>query len=500
MALKPFLLSLLLITTLPLSAQRQRGRIENVTNYDSIPHGRPSMRKIGSVSSAPLPNMGSPKVPVILVQFSDLKFSVAETDTAVNHLYNDFFNAGEGIHPGAANATSYSSVKEYFRVQSEGQFTPEFSVIGPVTLSNGYAYYGKDNEKGSAKDLNINKFYSEACKLAVAQSGIDWSIFDNKGTGRVGFVFFIYAGEGQNGSDDSNTIWPKESVSSMRVSYDDTSVTFGAYGCTNELFDGEQDGIGTIVHEMGHGLGLPDFYDTNYIAFGMDFWDIMDSGCYQIIGHQPCSMSAYELDFIGWRQLVTLNPDSAYSLTINPIETGGKGYKVVNKANQNEYFILENRQNIDYDSYFGWPTSTYQTKYGSNHGLMITHVDYNSSSWSANSVNTNASHQRMTIVPADGKLVPSIDGYNAEWANSIHGDLYPGDAGVTEMTSYAVFTGGTLGQTIDNIRESSDGIITLDINGGTPPPTNPYDVTGDGKVTIADITALIGIYLGDGSK
>ena len=487
------LLILFSLSSTSVAYAQQRGRIENVTEYDDMQSEASSRRRIGSAATAPLPCTGSPKVPVILVQFSDQKFTVADSDEAVNQLYADFFNAGEGIHPGAADATSYSSVREYFRLQSEDLFTPDFTIIGPVTLSKGYAYYGKDN--GNSHDINISAFYSEACKLAVSQSGIDWSIFDNKGIGRVGFVFFIYAGEGQNGSDDDNTIWPKESVSSMKVSYDNTSVTFGAYGCTNELFQGKQDGIGTIVHEMGHGLGLPDFYDTNYKAFGLDYWDIMDSGCYQITGHQPCCMSAYELDFMGWRELVTLVPDSAYSLTINPLETGGEGYKVVNKANEDEYFILENRQSIGHDTYLGWVTANYHEKFGTNHGLLITHVDYNSSSWNSNSVNTNASHQRITIVPADGKVVSSIYGYNDEWAASIHGDLYPGENNVTEMTSDAVFTGTTLGQTIDNIRESADGIITVDINGGIPVEPNPYDITGDGMVSIDDITTLIDIYL-----
>ena len=187
----------------------------------------------------------------------------------------------------------------------------------------------------------------------------------------------------------------------------------------------------------------------------------------------PVGFSAYERDFMGWRKLVELNPDSAYSLTLDPLETGGVAYKVVNKANENEYFILENRQEIGSDKYLGWATSSQYTKYGANHGLMITHVDYSLSAWNLNTVNTDKSHQRITIVPADGELISSNERTDSLWAISLHGDLYPGDNNVTEMSSYDVFTGGTLGLTIDNIVEHEDGTITLDINGGKKAPDNP---------------------------
>lgn len=465
---------------------RPRGRIENVTDYSALTQN-PHTRRIGSRATAPLPCTGSPKVPIILVQFSDLKFTVAETEEQVNQNYEAFFNASPGITPGAKGAESYSSVCEYFRYQSQDLFTPQFTIIGPVTLSQGYAYYGSNS---GGKDKNISKFYSEACRLAVQQGSINWSDFDNNHDGKVDLVFFIYAGEGENGCDDTNTIWPKESTSSLSVTYDATTVIFGSYGCTNELYNGKQDGIGTIIHELGHGLGLPDFYDTNYKAFGLDYWDIMDSGCYQISGHQPCCMSAYELDFMGWRQLVTLDPDSAYTLTIHPLETGGTAYKVVNPANTNEYFILENRQNIGYDQNFGWVDKSFRKTYGYNHGLLITHVDYNLSSWTSNSVNTNASHQRITPVPADGRLVSSINGYNAEWAQSMHGDLYPGDNNVREMSSYKVFKGKHLGRTVSNIQETADGNITLEVK-------NPSyaEKAATGNINITDIKAFLYHYL-----
>ncbi len=448
-----------------------RGRIEHVKS------GRPrqslGQHRIGSSNMAPLRCMGSPRIPVILVQFPDLAFLEDKGNEGVNQLYEDFFNAAEGVPPGQ----SHCSVKEYFRSQSDGQFIPQFDIIGPVTLPQGYAYYGQD--KGGAMDIRIHEFYRHACQQAI-RGQIDWTLYDNDGNGTVDFVFFIYAGNGQNQQGmSSDYIWPKENMSSMTVKSDAQtgadeessepfSVTFGAYGCTNELYNGKIDGIGPCVHELCHGLGLPDFYDTNSVAYGMDYWDVMDSGCYKDGGYMPIGLSAYERDFFGWKPLVELDPDSAYYLTLRPLELDGVAYKVVNKANANEYFILENRQNIDTDLYLGWMNSYQYEEYGANHGLMITHVDYSSSAWVMNTVNSNKSHQRMTLVPADGELISSITRTDGVWCKSTHGDLYPGDENQTEMSSYAVFHGKALGQTINNITETTDGLIRLSINGGKP--------------------------------
>ena len=464
----------------------QRGHIENVTDK-SLYSFKEDIRKVGSTATAPLTCMGSPKVPVILVQFTDLSFKVGKNDEKVKALYHDFFNAGKGVQP----ADNACSVKEYFRNNSDGLFTPQFDIIGPVTLSKSYTYYGADNRYG-ANDIHIAELYQEACLAAKDGSNTGWSLYDNNHDGIVDIVFFIYAGQGQNqeGAPD-DVIWPKESVSPLTVRSGGSSVTFAAYGCSNELLFDEMDGIGSCIHELCHGMGLPDFYDTNDVAYGLDYWDVMDAGCYKQGGKEPVELSAYERDFFGWRSLVELNPDDAYSLTLHPLEKGGVGYKVMNKANLNEYFILENRQNLGTDVYIGWQVDYQQRLYGWNHGLMITHVDYNATSWRNNNINTNQYHQRITLVPADGELIPARkqddemtdEAWTKAWALSQHGDLYPSDKNITEMSSYSVFRGKMLQQTIDNIVEHQNGTITLDINGGNPEGLKEPDVPEITKAT-----------------
>lgn len=488
---------------------------ENLTDYSELEARASRMHKVGKRSTAPLACVGSPKIPVVLVQFADKEFAadtvynkeIEHSDANVHAFYESYCN-GEGYRFYSA---SYGSVRDYFIEQSEGQFTPEFVVVGPVTLDKSYMYYGEDS--GSRTDININEFYREAITKGTAL-GVNWMDFDDNNDGKPDFIFFIYAGEGQNAYDredkdpeHSGLIWPKESVTSLTVD----KIVFSGYGCTNEVYNKRPDGVGTMCHELSHGLGLPDFYDTKYVAFGMDYWDMMDAGCYCRQGLWPCAYSAYEREFMGWKNMVELSLDEPATITLQPMSRGGVGYKLTNPTNKNEYYILENRQTLGSDTYLGWVASTPRNKYGANHGLMVTHVDYNESSWTSNSVNTNKDHQRITLLPADGVLISSIPGYTDPYYESMVGDLYPGSKNVASIQpqQFVLFTGGNLPTEITQIIENEDLSITLHVNGGTE--VSIEDVVAKDDVNAAQSAfydlmgrkvaePVRGIYIKDGKK
>ena len=411
-----------------------------------------SVKKVGLASTAPLPSVGSPKIPIILVQFSDLKFSVSENEDSVRSFFDKFCN-GTNSGVNYTGGGSFGSVKDYFIAQSDSLFQPCFDVIGPVTLPNSYVYYGKDSNY--SKDVNIYSFYQESIQMAQSLQN-DWNQFDNDSDGVIDMVYFVYAGEGQNGSDDTNTIWPKEQGSGGTIG----GVKYGSYGCSNETYNGSVDGIGTICHELSHALGLPDLYDTNYVAFGMDYWDVMDSGNYCADGKRPCGYSAYEKDFMGWKKLVELDPENPQTLTLIPLSEGGGGYKIINKENPNEYYVLDNRQNTNWDLNVGYSTE----RYGKAHGMLVTHIDYSQSSWTSNKVNTSKNHQRLTLIPADGELLIRNANNTAAYLLSMQGDPYPGCQEVTCLKDdkAVVYAGGTMNQPITNIVEKEDGTITFD--------------------------------------
>ncbi|MBR4645451.1 MAG: M6 family metalloprotease domain-containing protein [Bacteroidaceae bacterium] len=422
-----------------------------------------AVRKVGSLDRAQLTQMGQPHVALLLVQFQDKLFTVAKDSASVHDYYHRYCNGIPDSSPYTGHGSS-GAVTEYFSDQSNGQFQPVFDVIGPLTLDSVYSYYGKD--RGASKDIYYDTFVKESLEKA-RHANVDWSLLDNNADGKVDMAFLLFAGLGQNYTNsygDLNTIWPKE----MPTQYTVQGVTFAGCSSTCELRPTAAsggvitatapDGIGVFCHELSHALGLPDFYDTNYKAFGMDYWSLMDYGQYAVNSYTPVGYTAYERDFMKWQMLEELKEPC--TLRIPCFSKGGHGYKIVNDANPDEYYTLENRQG------YGWDKLCLTR----GHGLMVTHVDYNRSAWNNNRVNTETSHQRLTIIPANNTL---IGGNNckssAEWKESLQGNLYPGITGNHELTDEStpasvVFTGQFMGKPLYDIEETEDDEIVLKFN------------------------------------
>ena len=353
---------------------------------------------------------GTKKGLIILVQFTDSKFKSGH-DLA--------------LYKRIANEVNYSdnnfrgSIKDYFKVQSHGQFELDFDVAGICQLQHPYAYYGKNNSQ--EEDVKAGQMVAEACLWAHEQ-GFDFSKYDWNGDGEVDQVFVLYAGHGEASYKDANTVWPHMfylSASDYGKPLSLDGVTVDTYACSSELNgDGNLDGIGTFCHEFSHCMGFPDLYDTSYAGwFGMGDFDLMCSGSYNGDSKCPAGYSAYEKAECGWLTLKDMtNIEQETSIAgVQSMSADGDAYIIKNKGHEDEYYILENRQKTGWDSYL--PAS----------GLMITHVDYDADFWNWNMPNTSGKyedangntktndHQRLTIFRA-GK---STDEYGDA------SDLYP---------------------------------------------------------------------------
>lgn len=413
-------------------------------------------RRSAPAKAATVTTTGEVNVPVLLVEYSDVKFTFSKQEVS------DFLNKEN--YAGYENpiATSIGSAKDYFIAQSGGKFKPNFIVTDVVTLPNNMAYYGGNDANGN--DRRPGHMIADG--LAAADPNFDFSIFDNDGDGKVEFVYCIYAGYGENVTgNDENSIWPQQwELSATAGVKTHDNVKFDVFACSNELAVSEDfseayggkylSGIGTMCHEFSHCLGLPDLYDTSSSGTGLStfgYWDIMDSGSYTAEGYVPTGYSAYERDFMGWLPLEVLNEKGKYSM--KPLTSGGHGYKIVSDANSNEYYVLENRRQEGWDTYLF------------NAGMLISHVDYSATAWNNNTVNNTKSHLRLSLVPADNEIL-EYDGTNGAEANaSYKGDVWPGTSGNTEFTDTSVpaatlFTGGTLGKPVTNIT-LTDGVVSF---------------------------------------
>ena len=411
---------------------------------------------------------------VILMQFTDVPF-VTENPQAV---FDRFFNE-IGYHDyGMAG-----SVKDYFLAQSYDQLDIDFDVVGPFTTANEMAYYGKPD--GDNNDIHPSLMVAEA--VDAAAKVVNYSNYDWDGDGAVDQVFVIYAGYGQAQGADPNTIWPHEYVISAETGSPKkyNGVTINTYGCAAELRGngktntGILDGIGTACHEFSHCLGLPDMYDTSPTDnYAMAYWDVMCKGNYNDDSNTPSAYTSYERWFAGW-----IEPTEITEMTrvtdMEPITEKPEAYILYNEKNRNEYYLLENRQLTGFDA----------AQYG--HGLLILHVDYNKDVWESNKVNTSASRQRMTIIPADNNFIFSGAGFA--------GDPWPGRTGNTALTNYTTpaatlysdNSDGTrfMSKAIDNITEDTEkqtvSFVVCRPELATPSLENVKEQEGENSFTVS---------------
>lgn len=416
------------------------------------------------------PTIGEVHSLVILVQFADTKFSTVGSDAY--QFFNNMLNEPGFTYSNGANG----SARDFYLNSSNGRFQPQFDVIGPVTLPEKYSYYGANQGSSVDNPARLEQFVREACTLADPL--VDFSQYDHNQDGYIDNIYFFYAGKGEADSGEGNAIWPHSAYYSdmaKDAGLSETSlkldgVEVGNYTCSNEingtLITPQPAGIGTFVHEFGHVLGLADHYDVNYgmTTFAPGSFDTMAQASYNNNGNTPAAFSAYERACLGWLDLTVLK-NGVDSLNVLPdLNDSNKAYVVpVGGTNDEEYFIMENRQKKGWDAFIP------------GHGMLLWHIDYDAKAWEKNELNITGTHQRVDIVEADNKLTD----------NTRAGDPFPGTSNVTQcnLTSWA---GGKV-MSLDDIEEK-DGIINLML-GGLNLKLNTPDV----KVTeVQDSSIVVG--------
>lgn len=371
------------------------------------------------------------RVPVILANYTDVTFN--NTD------YSAYI----------------SSLQQYWTDNSFGQYTPSFEVVGTVMLAHNQRYYGENDYYGD--DLRADEMVQEACNLA--ENLADFTQYDQDGDGKVDAVVVIYAGQGEvYGVSNPDAVWAytanleeSDEIDSYVV-LDGKTVTY--FSAVPELqTTTKRDGIGTLIHEFAHILGLPNFCTTDGgMQKTLGNWDVMDHGCYNNESRTPASLSAYERFYLGWVEPILLN--EPMNVRLRDFNTTGDCAIITASGQSNlsgispdprEFYILENRQQSGWDQYLP------------GHGLMLTKIDFVKNKWESDEVNNVERHPCVDLIEADG----SAPKYKADNLNNGYfgkqGDLFPAGATSKNMFSNKMY--------FENVTEQN-GIIRFDFNGG----------------------------------
>ena len=306
-------------------------------------------------------NKGNVRGLTILVEFSDLSCEVG-TDEVLAMLNNENYNAHG----------NFCSVRQYYRLMSNGTLDYSNDVFGPVKLSKQQSYY-------------INQpLMQEALDIAIDQFNIDLTRYDSKDEGIVDALSFLYAGR----TLYKNWLWPHNSVlessrNGLRTNY----YTIQSLG--RQAVDLS---IGTFTHETGHMLcRFPDLYDYGERdgdyekSAGLGSYCLMSSGNHLNGGKTPSPICAYLRDLADWcDNKIDVNMPGQY----NALHGDYGAIMRYPTDREYEYYLIENRSQIGLDAYL--PDS----------GLAVYHCDTRGSNELEDG--TPDRHYQCALVQADG--------------------------------------------------------------------------------------------------
>jgi M6 family metalloprotease-like protein len=341
-----------------------------------------------------MPTTGAVKVLALLIEFDDYRHSNAAS-TIADKLFGDGVDAGQ---------FPYESLRDYYQRSSYDQLDIQGDVLGWYRT----AY---DRSSVASTDDGREALVEEALTHYEGQ-GRDFSQYDNDGDGTVDYLIVVWAGpQGAWG-----TFWWGYQTYFDDSGYSLDGRTLETYAWQWESWyegastDGFYDPL-VVIHETGHALGLPDYYDYDDTVGpdgGVGELDMMDA--------EWGDHNAFSKWTLGWitPQVVTGTPRA---VTLAASGTSGDALVVMPDASAadpfREYFVVQNRHRVGNDSdCAGRPVQDLP-----GDGLLVWHVDarlemgldyeYN---------NSFTAHKLLRLMEADGREdIETVAGYYAKW-------------------------------------------------------------------------------------
>ncbi len=421
------------------------------------------------------------KLPLLLGSYSD---------TNNRYSKNEFQNKIFDNNPSG-------TMIDYYKEISYGQLILSGNTYGWYSAPHSQSFYVGGNsglEGGGAR------FTLDLVKASDAST--DFSQFDSDGDGYVEAVMVVHTGTGAEAQPSAyrDNIWSHRwNFNSAHYYYPDM-MPEGEY-TTNDPWPGHPGeyikindyiiqpeevsyydqsiiDIGVFCHEFGHALGLPDLYDTDGSSEGVGQWCLMSGGSYGADGDHPESpahMSAWCKEELGWISPINVSNDMRGKEILNVEENQDAVYKIWRDGSPaHEYFLVENRQPIGYDTYICSP------------GILIWHIDQDiiDSNHSQNTVNADENHKGVDLEAADGRQ--DLDNCTNQGDD---GDPFPGSSNNTLFNGNSNphsrdYLGLDTGVEVSNIALSDQIVIADLIIGSGGGGTNIFTVYNDGNSTL----------------
>jgi M6 family metalloprotease-like protein len=322
----------------------------------------------------------------LLLSFSDSAYSTTDFDNYPSFAFSDV--------PWQMDNT----LADYYREVSGDQLRikGDSTSVHFVDMSAGahsYEYYVNGKSGVGAYPRNAQGMVEDA--LNLANFDVDFSDFDNDGPdgiprssgsvdddGTVDSLVVVHAGPAAeyftSPTSDNHMVSHYWYFTDVARNHDGVDVLDWAMvperdpDSTDGSFDRQtigtyQQTLGTVAHEFGHILGLPDLYDKDLSSYGLGHWGLMSYGTYgtmtfsntylptQSSWDRPGYPSAWSRVQLGWIDPVAVHADTLFSIwraedppplnypQVVKIWTSNS-WTPLSPWTPSEYFLFEHRQ------------------------------------------------------------------------------------------------------------------------------------------------------------